>query len=169
MIRISCLAALAAVLPAAPTLLQAAIHAEPAVARKPIGVEQQPGPAAPSAAKATPTRPPTKRKLSRQARLRQKILEQYDENKNGKLDPEERKKLIQDRRANARKNVRPNPLQQKLLKEFDKNGDGKLDAKEQAAARQEILKRRQQYLRKLQQRFRGRRGGRRGIRGIRRR
>jgi len=60
---------------------------------------------------------------------RENILEKYDKNKNGKLDPDEREALRKDREAER-------------IKRFDKNGDGKLDAQEEAAARAEMCKHR---------------------------
>ena len=60
---------------------------------------------------------------------RETILEKYDKNKNGKLDPDEREALRKDREAER-------------IKRFDKNGDGKLDAQEEAAARAEMRKHR---------------------------
>ena len=60
---------------------------------------------------------------------RENILEKYDKNKNGKLDPDEREALRKDREAER-------------IKRFDKNGDGKLDAQEEAAARAEMRKHR---------------------------
>jgi Ca2+-binding EF-hand superfamily protein len=64
-----------------------------------------------------------------EAPRRENLLEKYDKNKNGKLDPEEREAVRKDREADR-------------LKRFDKNGDGKLDKEEQEAARSELRKRR---------------------------
>ena len=62
---------------------------------------------------------------------RQGLLQQYDKNKNGKLDQDEREALRKDREAER-------------TKRFDKNGDGKLDEQEQKAAASEFRKRRQE-------------------------
>lgn len=114
--------------------------------------------------------PKKKQPRGKRAEQREKILQQYDENKNGRLDPEERAKLLRDRRAQSKKtggNRRQlNPYQAQILKQYDTNKDGKLDAKEIAKARQDMMKRQQQMMRQLQQRFRRGRGGRgRGRRG----
>jgi hypothetical protein len=66
-----------------------------------------------------------------EAPRRENLLEKYDKNKNGKLDPDEREAVRKDREAER-------------IKRFDKNGDGKLDEKEQEAARSEFRKRRGQ-------------------------
>ena len=60
-----------------------------------------------------------------------KVLEKYDKNHDGKLDDAERAELQKDREA-ARKE-----RQAEMLKKYDKNGDGKLDDTERAAAREE--------------------------------
>ena len=60
---------------------------------------------------------------------RQGLLQQYDKNKNGKLDQDEREALRKDREADR-------------IKRFDKNGDGKLDEQERQAASSEFRKRR---------------------------
>ena len=57
--------------------------------------------------------------------LKKKILEKYDLNHNGVLDPDEQAAF--DRDKAARKAER--------LKKYDKNGDGKLDDAERAAMR----------------------------------
>ena len=53
---------------------------------------------------------------------RDKALEKYDKNKNGKLDASEREEWRKDREA-------------EIVKKHDKNGDGKLDESEREAAR----------------------------------
>jgi hypothetical protein len=85
--------------------------------------------------------------------MQQQLLQRFDTNKNGKLDPDEQKaadqatKMMQARGKQARKpplNVEAQSIQTKgaaddkqvqMLK-FDKNGDGKLDAEEAKAARE---------------------------------
>jgi len=112
---------------------------------------------------------------------RQKILDKYDTDKDGRLDERERQALRADNLKNRRsqRKAKPNPRTARLLQLFDKNRDGKLDETEKGAARKAILKQRQQMMKRLQQQMRrggkgrnrgrgarGRRGG--GRRGIRR-
>jgi hypothetical protein len=59
-----------------------------------------------------------------------KMLEKYDTNKNGKIDPDEREAMKKDRQA----------LHDETIKKYDKNGDGKLDADERAAMREDLKK-----------------------------
>lgn len=69
------------------------------------------------------------------------MLEKFDKNKNGVLDPEEReaaKKARETARPNRDAAARPN--KEEMLKKFDKNGDGKLDEAERAAAREDMKK-----------------------------
>jgi len=80
-------------------------------------------------------------KPRRGAEFRQKVLEQFDANKDGKLDEAEREKAKAEfaRRRGAAKD-RPNPEAaqkrfQEILAKFDKDGDGRLNEEEKAAAR----------------------------------
>jgi Ca2+-binding EF-hand superfamily protein len=54
------------------------------------------------------------------------VLEKYDTNKNGQLDPEEKAALDRDREARRAE----------FMKEFDKDGDGQLSEAEKEAARE---------------------------------
>jgi Ca2+-binding EF-hand superfamily protein len=58
---------------------------------------------------------------------RDKMLEKYDKNGDGKLDASEREAWRKDREA-------------EVIKKYDKNGDGKLDQSEREAARAERRK-----------------------------
>jgi Ca2+-binding EF-hand superfamily protein len=60
--------------------------------------------------------------------MRQKLVERFDTNRNGQLEPAE--KAEAERFLAARKAER----QQKRIARFDTNGDGRLDAAETAAA-----------------------------------
>ncbi len=75
------------------------------------------------------------------------FMKKYDKDGDGKLNPEERKALIEDRKKNGppggmdknkkreRKGANLTPEQrQKILKKFDKDGDGKLNQEERKAA-----------------------------------
>ena len=81
-----------------------------------------PAPAAATTSNATTaTSPETPKKQGRQPGP--KMLEKYDTNKNGVLDPEEKAARKKDRAANK----------EERLKKYDKNGDGKLDETEKAS------------------------------------
>jgi len=67
------------------------------------------------------------KKAERRENPRDKMLEKYDKNKDGKLDPSEREAWRKDREA-------------EVVKKYDKNGDGKLDPSEKEAARAERRK-----------------------------
>lgn len=80
-------------------------------------------------------------------RLKERILKQFDANGNGKLDDDEKEKMLAER---AKRKTQDNPdnkdaagnargkagdaIRQRILKMFDKDGDGKLNAEERAAA-----------------------------------
>jgi len=76
--------------------------------------------------------------------FRQKLLEKFDKNGDGKLDAEELKAAREEFQKNGGPKLGPQgeELKKKLLEKFDKNGDGKLDADELKAAREEMQKRR---------------------------
>ena len=59
-----------------------------------------------------------------------RMLEKYDANKNGQLDPEEREVARRDREAKRAE----------MLKRFDADGDGKLSDSEREAMREEFRK-----------------------------
>ena len=63
---------------------------------------------------------------------RGRILEKYDANKNGQLDPEEKEAAKRDHEAKRAE----------MLKRFDTDGDGKLSDSEREAMRQEFRKER---------------------------
>jgi len=67
------------------------------------------------------------KKAEKRENPRDKVVEKYDKNKDGKLDQSEREELRKDREAEA-------------AKKYDKNGDGKLDQSEREAARAERRK-----------------------------
>jgi hypothetical protein len=80
----------------------------------------------------------------KRAEFRQKLLEKFDRNGNGQLDPDERdaaREAMQKRRdeAGGRTSGRPGAmdpeLRKKLLEKFDTDGDGKLSESERAAAK----------------------------------
>ena len=75
--------------------------------------------------------------------MRQKLLEKYDANKNGKLDPDEIEKAKADRGKGDAKGARPGAeeMQKQMLKRFDKDGDGKLNDEEKAAAKEAMKNR----------------------------
>jgi hypothetical protein len=62
------------------------------------------------------------KKAEKRETPRDKTLEKYDKNKDGKLDQSEREEWRKDREA-------------EIVKKHDKNGDGKLDPSEREAAR----------------------------------
>ena len=79
---------------------------------------------------------------------REKLLQKFDANGNGQLDPEERQAAKEARRMRADKGGKgqggpaPDPeRRKKLMERFDKNGDGKLDESERAAAKEARAKR----------------------------
>ena len=92
--------------------------------------------------------------------MRQKMIEKFDKDGDGKLNEEERaaaREFMQERRARrdgeggppwARDGERPqgpNPeMRQKMIEKFDKDGDGKLNEEERAAARKFMQERRAQ-------------------------
>jgi Ca2+-binding EF-hand superfamily protein len=80
---------------------------------------------------------------------REEILQRFDANGNGQLDPEERRQVrqaMQRRRQGgpgqpgARQRARPG--REEILKRFDANGNGQLDPEEREAARQAMQERR---------------------------
>jgi len=87
---------------------------------------------------------------ARRAEFRQKVLDKFDRNGNGQLDPDEReaaKAAVQKRREQGggkgpAKQGEPDPERgRKLLERFDKDGDGKLSETEKAAAKEARAKR----------------------------
>ena len=106
-----------------------------------------------------------KSKIARKrADERQRILDKYDQDKDGKLSETERQILRADllKSRLSKTGGKRNPQTARLLQLFDKNKDGKLDDKEKSAARKAIAKRRQQYMKRLQQQMRRGKGGRGG-------
>lgn len=91
------------------------------------------GPATTAAPTPTATEPDSMTKAVKPAKERtlpKAVLEKYDTNKNGVLDPEERAKYESDR-----------PLRKaEKMKKYDKNGDGKLDEDEKIQMRVERLR-----------------------------
>ena len=77
-----------------------------------------------------------KPKTPRERKAPAAVLEKFDKNKNGVLDPEE-KEAAKKERETARP---PRANKAEMLKKFDKDGDGKLDETERAAAREETRK-----------------------------
>lgn len=76
------------------------------------------------------TEPDSMTKAVKPAKTRKAVLEKYDANKNGTLDPEEQAKYESDR-----------PLRRaEKMKKYDKNGDGKLDDEEKIQMRIERLR-----------------------------
>lgn len=71
--------------------------------------------------------------LARHPKLKERVLERFDTNNNGVLDPDERAAL-----KAARQERR-----EKMLAKFDTNGDGKLEPNEKADAREKLKKFRQ--------------------------
>jgi hypothetical protein len=81
---------------------------------------------------------------AKRAERRQKVLEKFDRNGNGQLDPDEReaaREAMQKRRAEGggakgQGDGGPAPeRRQKLLEKFDTDGDGQLSESERAAAK----------------------------------
>lgn len=91
------------------------------------------GPATTAAPTPTAMEPDSMSKAVKPAKERpvsKAVLEKYDTNKNGVLDPEERAKYESDR-----------PLRKaEKMKKYDKNGDGKLDEDEKIEMRVERLR-----------------------------
>lgn len=86
----------------------------------------------------------------KRAELRQKVLQKFDKNGNGQLDPEEReaaKEAMQKRREQGGgkgpggQGARDPERRKKLLEKFDADGDGKLNETERAAAKEARAKR----------------------------
>ena len=86
----------------------------------------------------------------KRAELRQKVLQKFDKNGNGQLDPDEReaaKEAMQKRREQGGgkgpgRQGGPDPeRRQKLLAKFDSDGDGKLSETERAVAKEARAKR----------------------------
>lgn len=84
------------------------------------------------------------------AEVREKVLQKFDKNGNGQLDPDEReaaKEAMQKRReqgggkGQAGQGARDPERRQKLLEKFDTDGDGKLSESERAAAKEARAKR----------------------------
>lgn len=72
------------------------------------------------------------RAAAQRAALEARLLKEYDQNGNGKLDPEEWKAYNEKQRleAEARAAAKKAALEAKLLKEYDQNSNGKLDQEE---------------------------------------
>lgn len=86
----------------------------------------------------------------KRAELRQKVLQKFDKNGNGQLDPDEKeaaKEAMQKRREQGvgkgpGGQGGPDPeRRRKLLERFDTDGDGKLNETERAAAKEARAKR----------------------------
>lgn len=86
----------------------------------------------------------------KRAELRQRVLQKFDKNGNGQLDPDEKeaaKEAMQKRReqgvgkGQAGQGARDPERRQKLLEKFDTDGDGKLSETEKAAAKEARAKR----------------------------
>ena len=86
----------------------------------------------------------------KRAEFKQKLLQKFDRNGNGQLDPDEKeaaKAAMQNRREQGGGKGPggkggPDPeRRQKLLEKFDKDGDGKLSDTEKAAAKEAKAKR----------------------------
>lgn len=87
---------------------------------------------------------------AKRAELRQKVLQKFDKNGNGQLDPDEReaaKEAMQKRREQSggkgptgKGEVDPE-IRRKVLEKFDTDGDGKLNESERAAAKEARAKR----------------------------
>jgi len=86
----------------------------------------------------------------KRAELRQKVLQKFDKNGNGQLDPDEReaaREAMQQRREQGGRNGAGGKggadpeRRQKLLAKFDTDGDGKLSETEKAAAKEARAKR----------------------------
>jgi Ca2+-binding EF-hand superfamily protein len=85
--------------------------------------------------------------------VRQKVLQKFDKNSNGQLDPDEReeaKAAVQKRRQQGggtglgkggAKQGQDSERRQRLLEKFDTDGDGKLSETERAAAKEARAKR----------------------------
>lgn len=77
-------------------------------------------------------------------RLKERVLKQFDVNCNGKLDDDEKEKMLAERAkrkplenndaAGNGRGKMGDAIRQRILKMFDKDGDGKLNAEERAAA-----------------------------------
>jgi len=88
----------------------------------------------------------------KRAEVRQKVLQKFDKNGNGQMDPDEKeaaKEAMQKRREQGGgkgpgRQGGPDPeRRQKLLEKFDTDGDGKLSETERATAKAARPKRRQ--------------------------
>lgn len=88
----------------------------------------------------------------KRAELRQRVLQKFDKNGNGQMDPDEKeaaKEAMQKRREQGGgkgpgRQGGPDPeRRQKLLEKFDTDGDGKLSETERATAKAARPKRRQ--------------------------
>jgi hypothetical protein len=86
----------------------------------------------------------------KRAELRQRVLQKFDKNGNGQMDPDEKeaaKEAMQNRREQGGgkgpgRQGGPDPeRRQKLLEKFDTDGDGKLSETEKAAAKEARAKR----------------------------
>lgn len=86
----------------------------------------------------------------KRAEVREKLLQKFDKNGNGQLDPDEReaaKEAMQKRReqgggkGQAGQAARAPERHRKLLEKFDTDGDGKLSETERAAAKEARAKR----------------------------
>ena len=78
----------------------------------------------------------------RGAEFRQKMLEKFDKNGDGKLDEDEKKAAREafQKRKEGQNGPRGEEFKKKMLEKFDKNGDGKLDPEEMKAAREAFQK-----------------------------
>jgi Ca2+-binding EF-hand superfamily protein len=90
--------------------------------------------------------------------MQQQMLQRFDKNGNGQLDPEERQAMMQAMQTDSppggqlpagqgkpagQNGAGSNPqMQQRALQQFDKNGNGQLDPDEREAAMQAMQQRR---------------------------
>lgn len=85
----------------------------------------------------------------KRAEFRQKFLQKFDKNGNGRLDPDEKeaaREAMQKRReqggGKGQGGAGADPeRRKKLLEKFDRDGDGKLSETEKAAAKESKVKR----------------------------
>lgn len=81
-------------------------------------------------------------------KMREMVLQKFDTNKNGTLDPDEKQaamKAMQERRAGspgAKGGPGKGPMQEMILQKFDANKNGVLDPEEKAAAMKSMQERR---------------------------
>lgn len=79
----------------------------------------------------------------REAR-RQRMLERFDANKDGKLDAQEEAVMREQRQQGGGQQMTPEERHKRMLERFDTNKDGKLDAQEEAAMQAQRQRQREQ-------------------------